>query len=281
MYVTCINSPYYDEYIPGVLREIIERSHPEGITDNSWSGLGRDSICYCDNCERRFRATDRPAHPARGRTGTIPLYRQWILWNYDRRTGDLGPEQPHDAGRGRPALPLGRHEQRLGHRPRRAGSATSRRSAAAPRSCMLDHQARDDATGFQQNGDTGKRVHGLLGWDKLAPESMAMYQAGRTVLPRARASPQPEARMWMIEGFAGGIQPWWHHVGAYQEDRRMYPHRRAADAAGTRRTRQYLVNRQPVASVGVVWSQRNTDFYGRDERRRTGGRSLPRDSRRR
>ena len=28
--------------------------------------------------------------------------------------------------------------------------------------------------------------------------------------------------MWMIEGIAGGIQPWWHLVGAYHEDRRMY-----------------------------------------------------------
>src|ERR1017187_5317583 len=26
----------------------------------------------------------------------------------------------------------------------------------------------------------------------------------------------------------------------------------------------WLVNRRPVASVGLVWSQRNTDFFGRD-----------------
>lgn len=26
-----------------------------------------------------------------------------------------------------------------------------------------------------------------------------------------------------------------------------------------------LVNREPVASVGLIWSQRNTDFYGRDD----------------
>ena len=26
----------------------------------------------------------------------------------------------------------------------------------------------------------------------------------------------------MFAGFAGGIQPWWHHVGAYHDDRRMY-----------------------------------------------------------
>jgi hypothetical protein len=27
---------------------------------------------------------------------------------------------------------------------------------------------------------------------------------------------------------------------------------------------RYMVNRKPLATVGVVWSQRNTDFYGRD-----------------
>ena len=51
-YVACINSPYYDEYLPDVLREIIDRSHPDGFTDNSWSGMGRESICYCANCAR-------------------------------------------------------------------------------------------------------------------------------------------------------------------------------------------------------------------------------------
>ena len=71
-YVTCINSPYYDEYLPGVLREIIERSHPEGFTDNSWAGIGRDSICYCAQL-RRASSGRRPASRFRGRpTGTIP-----------------------------------------------------------------------------------------------------------------------------------------------------------------------------------------------------------------
>jgi hypothetical protein len=35
LYVTCVNSPYYETYLPSILREIIERSHPEGIADNS------------------------------------------------------------------------------------------------------------------------------------------------------------------------------------------------------------------------------------------------------
>ena len=70
--------------------------------------------------------------------------------------------------------------------------------------------------------------------------------------------------MWMLEGFAGGIQPWWHHVSAFQEDRRQFataePVMRWHRANG-----EFLVNRKPSATVGVVWSQRNTDFFGRDD----------------
>jgi hypothetical protein len=128
---------------------------------------------------------------------------------------------------------------------------------------MLDHQRRDDDTGFQQNGDTGKRVHEMLGWNKLAPESMAMYQSGPGYY-RVASKPAAEARMWMIAGIAGGIQPWWHYVGAYHEDRRMY--RTPGPVMEWCRTNErYLVDRTPVASVGLAWSQRNTDFYGRDD----------------
>jgi len=102
-----------------------------------------------------------------------------------------------------------------------------------------------------------------MGWDKLAPESMAMYQSGPGYY-RVASKPAAEARMWMISGTAGGIQPWWHYVAAYHEDRRMYdtpePVMRWAKA-----NESLLVNREPVASVGVFWSQRNTDFFGRDD----------------
>jgi hypothetical protein len=70
-YVTCVNSPYYDEYLPAVLTEIVERSHPEGFADNSWSGLNRDSICYCANCTRKFATTSAPRCPP-STTGATP-----------------------------------------------------------------------------------------------------------------------------------------------------------------------------------------------------------------
>ncbi len=260
-YVTCINSGYYDEYLPAVLQEIAGRSRPDGFTDNSWAGLGRESICYCANCERKFREKTGKALPARADWDDA-AYREWIMWSYARRieVWELNNRTTRAAG-GPDCIWAGMN----------SGSVTtqSRSFRDLREVCrradimMLDHQRRDDDTGFQQNGDTGKRVHMLLGWDKLAPESMAMYQSGPGYY-RIASKPAAEARMWMIAGIAGGIQTWWHHVGAYHEDRRMY---RTAEPVTEwcRKNEPYLVNRTPIATVGIVWSQRNTDFFGRND----------------
>jgi putative glycosyl hydrolase-like family 6 (GHL6) protein len=260
-YIACINSPYYSEYLPAVLREIVERSHPDGFTDNSWAGLGRESICYCGNCSTQFQSLTGKPLPRRA-DWDDPAYREWIEWNYGRRVQiwGLNNETTRRAG-GPDCIWSGMN----------SGSVTAqarsfrdlRQICKRADIVMLDHQRRDDDTGFQQNGDTGKRVHMLLGWDKLAPESMAMYQSGPGYY-RVASKPAAEARMWMIAGIAGGIQPWWHHVGAYHEDRRMY---RTAEPVTRwcKANERYLVNRTPVATVGLVWSQRNTDFFGRDD----------------
>ena len=259
-YVACINSAYYDEYLPDVLREIIERSHPDGFTDNSWAGLGRNSICHCANCTRKFKEKAGKPLPRKA-DWEDPAYREWIMWSYARRTElwELNNRITRAAG-GPDCIWSGMN----------SGSVTSQAQSFRDLKeickradiMMLDHQRRDDDTGFQQNGDTGKRVHSLLGWDKLAPESMAMYQSGPGYY-RVASKPAAEARMWMIAGIAGGIQPWWHHVGAYHEDRRMY---KTAEPVMRwwKANERYLVNRTPVASVGVGWSQRNTDFFGRN-----------------
>jgi hypothetical protein len=260
LYITCINSPYYNEHIPNILREIIELYHPEGFTDNSWSGLGRDSICYCDNCKTSFLKRSGKAIPLKANWND-PAYREWIRWNYDRRLEiwDLNNRTTRAAG-GPDCIWAGMNSGSV------SGQSKSFRDykeiCKRAEIIMLDSQARSDAEGFQQNGSIGKLIHGLLGWDKLIPESMAMYQAGRPQF-RLSSKPLPEAQMWMIEGIAGGIQPWWHHVGAYHEDRRMY--QTSAPVIGWHKANEeFLINRQPLATIGVVWSQQNMDFFGRD-----------------
>ncbi|MFP4380639.1 MAG: beta-galactosidase [Candidatus Sumerlaeia bacterium] len=257
----CVNSPYYKEYLPDVLREIIKRYQPVGFTDNSWGGLGRNYICHCENCKKKFkdqRGMDLPAE----KNWDDPAYREWIMWSYACRieNWDLNNETTREAG-GEDCLWLGM----VNGNPAMTHCSFCDLKAVGERSLimMCDHQSRDRLNGFEQNGLNGKTLHELMGWDKHIPESMAMYVRGDRAFRRA-SNPPAESRMWMAEGFAGGISPWWHHVGAHQEDRRQF-HTALPMMEWYRKNQEFLINRKPLANVAMVWSQRNVDFYGRDD----------------
>lgn len=262
-YISCIHSPYYDEYIPEILAEVIDRYRPDGFADNSWSGLSRDRICHCRYCSASF--TQRAGAPLpHAHDWSSPVYREWIAWNYDRRIEiwDRFNEVTRRHG-GTHCLWIGMNSAQM-----ESQSANFRdlgRIVQRTPLVFIDHQRRMPETGFQANSHTGKLVHDLMGWRGQAAESMAMYNHYMPSF-RTASAPEPEARMWAVSGMAGGILPWWHHIGSAHRDRRQYEiapplwswHQGA---------QRYLVDRQPVANVGVLWSQHSFDVYGRDDAR--------------
>ncbi len=260
LFIACVNSPYYETFIPNVLREVIDRYHPDGFADNSWSGLQRDRICYCVHCREKFHDYANAKLPS-GHDWNDPVYRAWIRWNYDRRIDiwDINNRTTKTHG-GEHCLWIGMNAGDLIAQ----GKHFRDYRAIAERTelIFLDSQYRHPGMGFQRNGEAGALLHGILGWDRLIPESMAMYGAGQPSFRLASKSAS-DARLWALEGFAGTIQPWWHHIGAYHEDRRQYT---TAEPLFTwhSKNEQYMTDRLPVASVGVVWSQENVDFYGKD-----------------
>jgi hypothetical protein len=263
LFVACVNSPYYTEYLPEILREIGRKYRPEGFADNSWSGLGRQDICFCENCRESFRKSTGKELPKK-KAWDDANYRQWIVWNYARRLElwDLNNQIARDTV-GEDCLWIGMNSGSI------TGQAQSFRDyrgiCARAELILLDHQARGPNQSLSENADAGQLIHSLFGWNKLVAESMAMYQTGGPTF-RKSSKPEPEARLWMLEGIAGGLQPWWHHVGAAQEDRRQF--QIAESVYHWHETNQeFLVNREPVSTVGLVWSQRNTDFFGRDQPR--------------
>jgi hypothetical protein len=261
LYVACVNSPYYASHIPAILREVATRYRPSGFADNNWNGPMRNQPCFCANCVRIFRARTGEPVPRSVDWDSV-VYRDWVMWNYERRIQiwDEFNGITREAG-GPECIWVGMMAGSLNWQSRvfRDDRELYRRAEMV----MLDHQRRPEAEGFAHNAETGQRIHAVGGWDKLVPESTALYQAAEHNF-RLAAKPEPEVRLWAVEGFAGGIQPWWHMVGAQQEDRRIFATPEAL-WQWHRVHEEFLVNRVPIATVALLWSQRNMDFFGRDE----------------
>ncbi len=256
-YYSCINSDYYKVFIPQVLEEIIERYQPAGFTDNSWKGLDRNTICYCNNCKTKFK-TDRGLQLPEAVSWDDPVYREWVRWGYECRmeNWDLFNEVTQRAG-GEDCLWFG-----MVHADPASGSFNDLK-AILSRSKMVfnDHQSRESA-GFEQNVVNGALLRMASDEQALAPGSMANYVRGDRSF-RLGSNPKEETRLWMITGIAGGISPWFHHVGGGQNDSRQFEtpvpiFQWHAD------NEQYLYNRTDLSNVAIVWSQPNADFYGRN-----------------
>jgi hypothetical protein len=249
LYTVCVNGPWVKDCVPAILREIAGRYRPDGFTDNSWSGLGQRQVCHCDHCREAFRRTGAGELPTRV-DWDDPAYRAWIRWSYARRTEiwDAYSRVTHEAG-GSDCHWLGMCQGD----PSRMCEEFRDPSAIWSRSpiVMLDWQTRRTGEGFQTNATAGKIVHGVLGWDKLIPESTALYLGPTRPMFRKAAKPEPEARLWAVCGMAAGIQPWWHHPGASHDDRRQL---RTAERLSRwhAESEAYLVDRTPIATVGVV-----------------------------
>jgi hypothetical protein len=256
-YQSCLNSGYYKDYIPEVLKEIIELYHPDGFTDNSWTGIARDSICYCESCGKSFFEHSGLALPE-ACDYNDPAYRHWISWSYKCRTDnwDLFNRITREFG-GEDCLWLGMVNANFvsSH----ASFCDLRKIAKRSKIFMVDHQGRD-GNGYEQNSLNGVLLHQLIGWDKIIPESMSGYVRGLNTFRRA-ANPQLELWLWMLSGFAGGISPWWHIVGGLQEDRRVFANIEPM-MQWHRDHEEYLFNRTPISDIGVLWSQANVEFYG-------------------
>ncbi|MDR1374776.1 MAG: beta-galactosidase [Treponema sp.] len=264
-YLSCVNSGYYKEYIPEILTEIIERYHPDGFTDNSWTGIPRGSICYCDNCKQSFRDYSGGELPEKA-DHDDPVYRKWIEWNYKCRLDNWDLFNRVCAEKGGPdCLWIGMTGANF------AGGLHNfvdiREIAKRSKILLVDNQSRD-GNGFEQNSLNGLLLHQMIGWDKVIAESMATYTRGVRAYRRAASSPL-ELRLWMLEGIAGGISPWWHIGGGAQEDRRIFD-RPLAVMEWHRKHEAYLYNRLPLADVGLVWSQANVEFFGRGAKEGVG-----------
>lgn len=248
-WVTCALGPYNFDYMTKVTEEIVTLYRVDGIFSNRWAGSG---MCYCEHCQQNFRAfahmdlprTTDPQNPARREYivwRQARLFELWSLW--DTRIKAINPQASYIANAGGGAL----SELDMA----RIGELTP--------TLFADRQARRGLMPPWANGKNGKEYRATLGRKPIA----GIVSVGLEEEWRWKDSVQSgeEIRLWMVDGIAQGLRPWFTKFNAKPIDKRWLPV--VEDVyRWHHRNEKYLRNLDPVANVGLVYSQQTATFYG-------------------
>lgn len=254
MWVTCTLGPYSFEFMTQVTREIVSLYQVDGIFANRWAGSG---MCYCEHCRKNFRAahgmdlprTSDPQDPARR---NYILWRQqrlfelWRLWDAEiRKMNPRARFIPNTGGGALSELDM----KTVGE--------------MAP-TLAADRQARRGVTPPWANGKNVKEYRATMGSKPV----IGIFSVGVEEAYRWKDSVQSEAeiRLWVADGIANGFRPWFIKFSGTLYDHRwlrvvedIYKWHHGAE--------RYLRNQEPVARVGLVYSQQTAAFYGGERAR--------------
>jgi hypothetical protein len=237
-----------------VHQEIMRKYMVDGIFTNRWSGSG---MCYCEHCRKNFRDFSGLDLP-RTSDPQDPAQRQYIVWNQKRlfdlwrlwneRIREINPQGSYIANAGGGALsPL--DMKTIGE--------------LAP-TLFADRQGRSGQMAPWANGKNGKEYRATMGNKAI----VGIFSVGIEDRYRWKDSVQSgdEMRLWVADGMAQGLRPWFTKFNAKVIDRRwlpvveeIYNWHHANEA--------YLRNERSYARVGMVYSQQTASFYGGEKAR--------------
>ena len=248
-WITCALGPYNFDFMTSVHEEIMSKYMADGIFTNRWAGSG---MCYCVHCRENFHAfsgldlprTGDPQDPAR-REYIVwhqqRLFELWRLWN--TKIQAINPNASYIANAGGGAL----------------SELDMKTIGDLAPTLFADRQARSGLMPPWMNGKNGKEYRATMGEKAI----VGIFSVGLEDKYRWKDSVQngDEIRLWVADGMAQGLRPWFTKFNAKPIDRRwlpvveeMYQWHFANEG--------YLRNTKPLARVAMVYSQQTGAFYG-------------------
>jgi Hypothetical glycosyl hydrolase 6/Beta-galactosidase trimerisation domain len=254
LWVTCALGPYNFEFMTEVTREIVSLYRVDGIFSNRWEGSG---MCYCEHCRQNFKSatglelprTSDPQDPSRRAYITWRqqrLFELWRLWDAEiRRINSGACFIPNTGGGALSDLDM----QAIGE--------------LAP-ILFADRQARRGLTPPWANGKNGKEYRATMGRKPIG----GVFSIGVEEPYRWKDSVQsgPEIRLWVLDGIANGLRPWFTKFAGTLHDRRWLPV--VEELYGWHyRNERYLRNDESLARIAMVYSQQTAQYYGGERAR--------------
>jgi len=210
-YVTCAWGDYNRGFMSGVIREIAHNYDIDAIFANRWAGHG---VCYCAHCTTDFRAKTGFDLP-RKRDPHGAVWQSWLDWSREVLTALVGhwndvvaSERSH-----------GRFIPNIGN-----SSMLDFTLDEVKRYCpilFVDHQGRTGVMPVWSAGRDGKRMRGIMGNRPIGlVTSTSVEEKWRW--KDSVQSPE-EIRMWMLNGLAHGLRPWFTKFNGKVHDNRWLP----------------------------------------------------------
>lgn len=249
LWVTCALGPYNFEFMTEVTREIVTKYQVDGVFSNRWAGSG---MCYCEHCRKNFRnfsgldlpRTLDPRDPGRRQYLVWHQKRLFELWKvWDSAIRQANPQAAFLANAGGGAL----------------SELDMKTIGELAPTLFADRQARHGLMPPWMNGKNGKEYRATMGRKPIG----GIFSVGLEEPYRWKDSVQngDEIRLWVADGIAQGLRPWFIKFNAKPIDRRWLPVVEQLYSWHFRHEK-YLRNERPLARVAMVYSQQSAMYYG-------------------
>jgi hypothetical protein len=243
LWVTCALGPYNFEFMTKVHKEIMTLYQLDGIFSNRWAGHG---LCYCEHCIRNFKSFSRMDLP-RTSERHDPVYRKYSQWRIERLKElwflwDRTIRKVKSTSR---YIPNGFPDNVV--------------TGALSDIFFTDHQARSGVIPPWSNGKRAKELRATMGMKPLG----GIFSIGLEERYRWKDSVQsePEIRIWVAEGTANNMRPWFVKFSGTIYDKRWL---KVVERIYQwhYRVEPYLRNIAPLARTAMVYSEQTEKHYG-------------------
>jgi hypothetical protein len=242
LWVTCALGPYNFEFMREVHREIMSLYRVDGIFCNRWAGHG---VCFCKHCQDNFRRASGMDVP-KTTDSLEPARRKYLVWRLQRLT-ELARLWDSEIRKINPQarfVPNGFPDLKV------AGEMSD--------ILFIDHQGRRGLTAPWANGSQVKEYRATLGRKPIG----GIFSVGLEEHYRWKDSVQSQAevRIWVADGVANGMRPWFAKFSGTLYDRRWL--KVVEDIYQEHyRIERYLRNEASLARVGMVYSEQTREYY--------------------
>jgi len=236
LFKTCMFSPYFTEQMPAIISEINSLYDVDAFFTNGWPSAGRPPACFCEHC----RSLGDPRSPHYYQAHLDRVLEVWKLWDTTAKLKKWDSVYVGNLGGGIRAV------------------TDLKRISGIAGWFNADHQGRSGNTPIWDCAQQGRVAQSVMKGRTITNVTGAY--ANSSPLWRHTAKSPQEATMWMAQTTASGMVPWYHWLGGSPEDLRWRETGRKF-FQWIAANEKHFVNRESVANLAVVFSERHNAFY--------------------